>query len=63
MDALFGLPRKKAAGQSFKESIHGHLFFGNQASVDDFVSASASVKHSKASKVVDIVQPQIAMLI
>ena len=25
MDALFGLPRKKAAGKS--QRVHGHLFF------------------------------------
>ena len=51
MDALFGLPRKKAAGQSVREPIHGHLFFGDQASVDEFVSASASAKQTKTPKV------------
>lgn len=27
VDALFGLPRKKAAGVSHREPLHGHLFF------------------------------------
>ena len=44
MDALFGLPRKKAAGMSH---IHGHLFFGDQRSVDEFVTSSAQIKISK----------------
>ena len=30
MDALFGLPRKKAAGKSQRDALHGHLFFGDQ---------------------------------
>lgn len=47
MDALFGLPRKKAAGQSVRDAIHGDLFFENQISVDGFVSSSAPLKHSK----------------
>ena len=37
MDALFGLPRKKAAGKSQRDALHGHLFFGDQAAVDDHV--------------------------
>ena len=41
MDALFGLPRKKAAGKSYREALHGHLFFGPQSLVDDFVSSSS----------------------
>ena len=55
MGAFFGLPRKKAAGQSFREPIHGHLFFGNQTLVDEFVSVSAPVKHNKLSKVLFII--------
>ena len=50
MDALFGLPRKKSAGRSFREAIHGHLFFGDQSAVDEFV-ASAPSKHKKGPKV------------
>lgn len=42
MDALFGLPRKKSAGISYRESLHGDLFFGSQASVDEFVSSSTN---------------------
>ena len=51
MDALFGLPRKKAAGQSVREPIHGHLLFGDQASADEFVSVSAPAKQSKVPTV------------
>lgn len=50
MDGLFGLPRKKSAGSSFRDAIHGHLFFGEQAVVDEYV-ASATVKHVKEPKV------------
>ncbi len=44
MDALFGLPRKKAAGHSYQNSLHGDIFFGNQADVDEFVTSSVSIK-------------------
>ena len=37
MDALFGLPRKKVAGRSQRDALHGHLFFGDQAAVDEHV--------------------------
>ena len=50
MDGLFGLPRKKSAGSSFRDAIHGHLFFGEQVVVDEYV-ASAFVKHMKEPKV------------
>ena len=50
MDALFGLPRKKAAGTSFRDPIHGHLFFGKQERVDDFV-AMADTKDKRDPKV------------
>ena len=38
LDALFGLPRKKAAGKSHRDPLHGDLFFGNQSSVDEHVA-------------------------
>lgn len=44
MDALFGLPRKKAAGQSHREALHGHLFFGDQHSVDEHVASAPQQK-------------------
>ena len=50
MDALFGLPRKKSAGISFRDPIHGHVFFGQQERVDEHV-ATASLTHKKGSKV------------
>ena len=40
MDALFGLPRKKSAGKSYRDALHGDLFFGRQILVDEFVSNS-----------------------
>lgn len=53
MDALFGLPRKKAAGHSYAKPLHGDLFFGNQEEVDKFVSSYHSLSRSKeGSKVV-----------
>ena len=39
MDALFGLPRKKAAGVSHRDSLHGDLFFGDQTAVDEHVAS------------------------
>jgi hypothetical protein len=42
LDALFGLPRKKAAGCSYRPAILGKLFFCDQVSVDEFVSAQRS---------------------
>lgn len=38
MDGLFGLPRKKSAGRSHREPLHGHLWFSNQTEVDEFVA-------------------------
>lgn len=49
MDALFGLPRKKSAGHSFREPLHGHLFFTDQHSVDEYVEGY--VMEKKSSKV------------
>ena len=40
MDAIFGLPRKKSAGKSFRQPLHGGLFFENQNEVDEFVEAA-----------------------
>ena len=43
--ALFGLPRKKSAGESVRSPLHGDLFFCGQAEVDDFVvNASRALK-------------------
>ena len=53
MDALFGLPREKSAGQSFRQAIHGHLFFRDQSTVDKFL-ALVPLKHKKAPKVLNI---------
>lgn len=49
MDALFGLPRKKSAGQSFKDPVHGDLFFQDQQAVDEYISSLPSGR--KADKV------------
>ena len=44
MDGLFGLPRKKSAGSSFRDAIHGHLFFGEQAVVDEYVASACEAR-------------------
>ena len=36
-DALFGLPRKKSAGSSVREPLHGQNIFNKQSDVDDFI--------------------------
>ena len=46
-DALFGLPRKKAAGSSYRSPLHGALMFGDQNSVDEFVAMSGANKSAK----------------
>ena len=38
LDALFGLPRKKAAGKSHRDPLHGDVFFDSQSSVDEHVA-------------------------
>ena len=48
MDGLLGLPRKKSAAVSYRRALHGHLFFSDQAHVDEFVIQS---QHLKASYV------------
>ena len=50
MDAIFGLPRKKAAGESVRQPLHGHLFFDEQSQVDKYVSNATKVR-SSTSKV------------
>lgn len=42
LDALFGLPRKKSAGHSFRPPLHGHLCFIDQAEVDEYVANNCS---------------------
>lgn len=44
MDALFGLPRKKSAGNSYRDALHGDLFFGDQAAVDEYVASYKAQK-------------------
>ena len=46
LDALFGLPRKRAAGVSHRPALHGNLFFCNQESVDEFVTKENDMKQS-----------------
>ena len=45
MDALFGLPRKKAAGCSHRGALHEDLFFFDQSAVDEYVASSKQAKH------------------
>lgn len=44
MDGLFGLPRKKSAGESHRDALHGNIFFCDQAAVDEFVNESSAIK-------------------
>ena len=44
MDALFGLPRKKSAGRSYRDPLHSNLFFSDQSEIDQYV---AEYDHSK----------------
>ena len=45
MDGLFGLPQKKSAGSSHRQSLHGHLFFEDQGDVDMFVREAHTSKN------------------
>lgn len=51
MDALFGLPRKKSAGVSLRQPLHGMLFFEGQDEVDTFVEAASMKMGHNMSKV------------
>ena len=44
MDALFGLPRKKSAGVSYKAPLLGSVFFEDQSLVDQFVAQNKKTK-------------------
>lgn len=46
MDALFGLPRKKSAGCSYRDPLHGQLFFAQQNLVDEYVATYTTGKKS-----------------
>jgi len=37
IDALFGLPRKKSAGSSYRSPLYGDLHYLDKSSVDQFV--------------------------
>lgn len=47
MDALFGLPRRKSAGQSHRQPLHGSLFFKDQHAVDEHVAGAKGQKYEK----------------
>ena len=59
IDALFGLPRKKSAGVSYREPLLGNLYFGNQSAVDQFVDESGKVKsqHDVSSRSFSLPSP------
>lgn len=46
MDGLFGLPRKKSAGISYRQPLLGSLYFCDQHAVDEYVASN----HVKAVK-------------
>lgn len=55
-DALFGLPRKKSAGSSVRQPLHGDNIFYTQEHVDKFVQSyhSTVAKPQSLSKVKSI---------
>jgi len=61
MDALFGLPRKKSAGKSFRQPLHGMLFFDDQDEVDAFVESAPRSK--KQMDRVCIMESQINVML
>ena len=63
LDGLFGLPRKKAAGHSHREPLHGSLWFCNQFEVDEFVGQSQQNKAIKKCNVVYIHYLMIMLLL
>ena len=48
MPSLGYIPRKKSAGSSVRGPLHGHIYFHDQAVVDEFVEHS-SFKSEKVS--------------
>ena len=44
MDAIFGLPRKKAAGGSVRQPLHGDLFFEDQSQIDEYLNNATRAK-------------------
>lgn len=54
MDAIFGLPRKKSAGTSFRPPLFKDLFFDDQIAVDQFVQ-EREIKKSGIVKEVSII--------
>ena len=38
MDAVFGLPRKKSSGCSYRDPLYKDVFFSDQLTVDEFVN-------------------------
>ena len=51
MDALFGLPRKKSAGVSYRSPLMGELFFFDQTEVDQFIALSENSKSKRKAEV------------
>lgn len=49
MDAIFGLPRKLAAGKSVRAPLHGDVFFCDQSMVDEYVENASKRKSTSAS--------------
>ena len=54
MDAIFGLPRKKSAGDSVRAPLHGHIYFHDQAVVNERIESSSQQK-LRPQKVIIIV--------
>ena len=51
MDAVFGLPRKRSAGLSYRDPVNGHLLFYDQAILDEYVSTYQTTKQNSKLEV------------
>lgn len=51
MDALFGLPRKKSTGLSYRDPVNGRPLFYNQVTIDEYVSTYRTTKQSSQQDV------------
>ena len=56
MDGIFGLPRKRAAGESVRPPRHGQLFFHDQNMVDEYVGNPAKVNSTRTSHKVTLTE-------
>ena len=54
MDALFGLPRKREAGKSYRDALYDQLYFLKQDDVDKYVEDSCCAESLPLSTVISL---------